>query len=263
MNKTKVLLSGSAGFIFSNFIRQATYEKHPYEIVSVDKIANSSMLNNIYQHKLHEFYIADITDEHIMDKIFDYVRPEIVINGAAEAAVDKSITDPNIFIKSNVFGTQILINLSLKYGVEKFVQISTDECNSVLKSRDEPKVTEDAPLNPLNPYSASKGSAELLVKAAHNTHGLQYIITRSCNNYGLRQTADKLIPRTIKHILDGKPILVYGEGLQMRDWIHVVDNCSAILTILEKSKINETYNISADQELTNIEVVNKIIKICM
>ena len=261
MNKQRMLLTGSAGFIFANFVRKAFFEKAPYEISSVDKIAYSSMMHNIYQNGLHKFYIADICDQHIMDKIFDYVQPEIVINGAAESHVDKSINDPNIFIKSNVNGVQNLINLSLKYKVEKFVQISTDETTSALSSKDQPKVNEDAPLNPRNPYSASKAAAELLVKAAHNTHGLQYIITRSCNNYGKLQDKTSFIPRIIKSILEDQPIPVYGNGLQMRDWIHVSDNCAAILTILEKGKINEVYNISANQELTNIEVVHKIIDI--
>lgn len=261
MSKQIVLLTGTAGFILGNFVRQSIYEDHPYELYSVDKIANSSLLNNIYQHKMHEFYPADICDMHIMNRLFEYIRPDIVINGAAESSVDKSIQDPNIFIHSNILGTQNLINLSLKYNVKKFVQISTDEVSSVLPNKDAPKVSDDAPLNPQNPYAASKAAAELLVKAAHNTHGLQYIITRSCNNYGMRQTPDKLIPRVIKHIVEDKPIPVYGKGLQMRDWISCVDNCSAILTILAKGKMNETYNISADQEMTNIEVVNKIIKI--
>src|SRR5271165_885479 len=148
MTKKRMLLTGSAGFIFSNFVRHAIYHKAPYEIFSVDKIANSSILNNIYQHKLHEFFIADICDLHIMEKIFEYVQPEIVINGAAESHVDKSINDPNIFIKSNVNGVQNLINLSLKYKVNKFVQISTDETTAVLGSKDDPKVSENAPLNP-------------------------------------------------------------------------------------------------------------------
>jgi dTDP-glucose 4,6-dehydratase len=258
MSKQRILLTGSAGFIGSNFVRQTIYEKHPYELYSVDKIANSSMLNNIYQHKMHEFYIADICDQHIMEKIFEYVRPDIVIHMAAESAVDKSINDPSVFIKSNVLGTQNLVNLSIKHGVKCFLYQSTDEVYGALKSTEEPSWTEESPLNPQNPYSASKACGELIVRAAANTHGLPFIIVRSCNNYGPRQTPDKLIPRAIKAILDGKQIPVYGEGLQVRDWMHTMDNGSAILRILTHGKIGETYNISGNQEFTNIEVVKEI-----
>lgn len=261
MNKQRLLLTGTAGFIGSNFVRQVCYEKHPYELFSIDKIANSSIMNNIYQHKIHEFYIADICDEHIMDKIFEYVRPELVVHFAAESSVDKSINDPNIFIKSNILGTQILINLALRYKVSKFLQVSTDEVYGSLDSVNTPGWTEESPLDPKNPYSASKAAAEMLVKASGNTHGLPYIITRSCNNFGPRQTADKLIPRVIKHILEDKSIPVYGQGLQVRDWIHVHDNCSAILKLLKDGKIAEIYNISANHELSNIEVVKTICSI--
>lgn len=648
MDKQRLLVTGSAGFIFSNFVRKIIHEKHPYELYSIDKIASSSIMNNIYQGKSHEFYIADICDQHIMDRIFEYVKPEIVIHGAAESAVDKSINDPNIFINSNVLGTQVLINTALKYGVKNFVYQSCYDdqtravtrdgfkewgqlkvgdkvlsinpttkkveekeiqkiiiqdysgdmlhfkskrldllttpnhrfitykyfqhhidnnaklewntaedlengisCNNkyylpiaclehkstkfidlegigqvdaealfyvcgvfigdgftafqkkevenktgyskkdyLVKCRDAktgrfigikdiergnqevsichsyriffdvpvndkaraplekalqilnieysahsgkagehiyvgsekwmkffesfgkyahnkhipnwmfdygldllkslwqgchdsdghgynlivdgkkrivaiytvsdkltaqlcylgsmigyhtsayrrhclsyingrkiegdanyvtfannrlPKIptpvrqayngkiwclsikdnknflverngkiafsgntdevygaldndnatawTEEAPLNPKNPYSASKTAGELLVRAAANTHGLPFMITRSCNNYGPRQTADKLIPRAIKCLLENKKIPVYGEGKQIRDWLHTFDNGAAILRILQCGKIGETYNISANQEFTNIEVVKKICQI--
>jgi len=258
MDKRRLLITGSAGFIGSNFIRKTIYEKHPYEISSVDKIVNSSMLNNIYQHKLHDFYIADICDQHIMDKIFEYVKPEIVIHMAAESAVDKSIHDPDVFMKSNILGTQNLINLSLKYDVKCFLYQSTDEVYGALSSNEDTAWTEESPLIPKNPYSASKAAGELLIKAAANTHNLPFIIVRSCNNYGPRQTPDKLIPRTIKCLLENKQIPVYGQGLQIRDWLHTQDNCAAILKILRSGKVGETYNISANQEFTNIEVVKMI-----
>lgn len=256
--KTRLMLSGSAGFIGSNFVRKVIYDKQPYEIFSVDKVANSSMLNNIYQHKLHEFYIADICDRHVMDKIFEYVKPDVVVHMAAEASVDKSINDPDIFIRTNVSGTQNLVNLALKYQVSKFVYCSTDEVYGALNSAEDAPWSEDAPLNPKNPYSASKAAGELVVRAAANTHALPFIITRSCNNYGKRQTPDKLIPRSIKCLLEDKPIPVYGKGAQIRDWLHVDDNCNAILRILKYGKVGETYNISGNQELTNLEVVSEI-----
>ena len=257
MSKLKIMITGSCGFIFGNFIRKAIYEKHPYSFVSIDRV-NANTINSMYWNKNHTFHVADIRDQHIIDTIFKFEKPDIVINGAACTHVDNSLTEPNEFVTSNVLGTQVLINASLKYGVEKFIQISTDEVMGQLTDEQSPAWTEDDPTNPRNPYSATKLASELLVKAAHETHGLTYNITRSANNYGPRQTADKLIPKIIKCVLEEKPIPIYGQGLQMRDWTHVFDNCSAILKILEKGEPNETYNISANQELSNIEVVQKV-----
>lgn len=254
----KVAVTGSGGFIFSNFIRHAIYEKAPYTFVSIDKVRKSSVLDNIYFNKNHKFYIGDISDDHFVNVIFEAERPDIVINGAAESFVDASINNAKPFITSNILGTQVLIDASLKWGVEKFVQVSTDEVLGHLESENSPAWTEDAPLNPRNPYAASKASAELLVQAAHHTHGLNYIITRSCNNYGPRQDPEKFIPKVIKHILEGKKVPVYGAGMQIRDWMYVEDNCSAILKILSDGKNNEIYNISAGQELPNIEVFQRI-----
>ncbi len=257
MSKPKVLITGSCGFIFGNFIRKAIYEKHPYTFVSIDRV-NSNAINSMYWNKNHTFHIADIRDQHVIDTIFQFEKPDIVIHGAAETFVDYSLSDPNSFVTSNVLGTQVITNACIKYGVQKLIYISTDEVYGHLKSEAEPSWTEDAPLNPRNPYSASKASGELMVKAAHESHGLIYNITRSSNNYGHRQTPEKLLPKVIKNILEGNPIPIYGQGLQMRDWLHVFDNCSALLTILAKGEPNETYNISANQELSNIEVVQKV-----
>lgn len=261
MNKLKCLVTGSGGFIFSNFIRKAIYEKKPYEFVSIDKITKSSVLNNIYNNKNNSFYIGDIADDHFINVIFEYERPDIVINGAAESFVDDSLKDPNKFIHSNVLGTQVLVNASVKFGVKKFIQISTDEIYGHLTSENDPPWTEDSPFLPRNPYSASKASAEMIVMAAGSTFGLNYNITRSCNNYGPRQTPEKFIPKIIKCILDGEKIPVYGKGAQIRDWMHVYDNCAAILKVLESGEDNQIYNISANQEFSNIEVVNEICNI--
>lgn len=257
----KVLITGSGGFIFSNFIRKAIFEKQPYNFISVDKVTKSSVLNNIYQNKSHTFYIGDVADSHFMNVLFEYEKPDIVIHGAAESFVDDSLKDPNKFINSNVLGTQVIINSCVKWGVEKLIYISTDEVYGQLTNDKEIEWTEDSPLNPRNPYSASKAAGELLVKAAHASYGLNYNITRSSNNYGPRQTPDKLIPKIIKCILNGDKIPIYGQGLQLRDWTYVNDNCAAILTILNRGIINETYNISANQEFSNIEVVQKICNI--
>lgn len=255
MNK-KVLITGTCGFIFSNFIRRAIYEKQPYSFVSLDRIAGNS--NTVYSNKNHIFHIADIRDAHVIDKIFQFEVPDIVIHGAAESFVDYSLVDPNSFVTSNVLGTQNIINACLKHKVKKLIYISTDEVYGQLTNDDDVSWTEESPLNPRNPYSASKAAGELMVQAAHQSHGLIYNITRSSNNYGPRQTSEKLIPKVIKCVLHDEKIPVYGQGLQIRDWTHVFDNCGALLTVLNNGVDNEIYNISANQEFTNIEVVQKI-----
>lgn len=260
--KKKVLITGSCGFIFANFVRKLCYEsgrdreKYPYSVVSLDRMANEN--NTAYANKNHTFYIADIRDQHVIDRIFQFERPDIVIHGAAETFVDYSLSDPNSFITSNVLGTQSVINASVKHGVERLIYISTDEVYGQLSSESDAPWTEASPLNPRNPYSASKAAGELLVQAAHHSHGLIYNITRSSNNYGPRQTPEKLIPKAIKCILHEQKIPIYGQGLQIRDWTHVFDNCSAIMRVLTHGATNEIYNISANQELPNIEVIQKV-----
>jgi dTDP-glucose 4,6-dehydratase len=258
---TKILCTGSAGFIFSNFVRKALYERKDWKIVSIDKLINPSGRDNLYISKNHTFHIGDISDAHFIDNVFRLERPDIVLNGAAYTHVDDSIKEPNRFILSNVLGTQVLANASIKYGVEKFVMVSTDEVMGHLTNENDPLLTEEAPLNPRNPYAASKASAELIIKAMGITHGLKYCITRSSNNYGPRQTSDKFIPKVIKCILNNQPIPVYGEGKQIRDWLQVWDNCAAIMKIVDIGIPGETYNISANQEFSNIEVVNMICNI--
>lgn len=257
MNRKKILITGSCGFVLGNFIRKAVYEKLPYTFVSVDRV-NQNTLNSMYWNKNHTFHVADIRDQHVIDVIFQFEKPDIVIHGAAETSVDYSLTDPNSFISSNVLGTQVIVNACVKHKVEKLIYISSDQVYGQLTNELDPAWTEESPINPRNTYSASKAAGELLVKAASHAHGLIYNITRSSNNYGPRQTPEKLVPKVIKSIIQDKPILVYGPGLQLRDWTHVFDNCSAISAVLEKGLPNETYNICANQEFTNIEVVQKI-----
>ena len=252
----KVLVTGTAGFILGNFVRRAIYTKQPYSFISVDRIAGNP--NIVYSHKNHIFHIADIRDQHIIDKIFQFERPDIVIHGAAETFVDYSLSDPNSFITSNVLGTQTIINACVKHKVERLIYISTDEIYGHLTGENDPPWNEEAAISPRNPYSASKAAGELLVRAAHQSFGLTYNITRSSNNYGPRQTPEKLIPKVIKCILHDQPIPVYGQGAQIRDWTHVFDNCEALLLVLNQGEPNQTYNISANQEFTNLEVVQKI-----
>lgn len=254
----KVLVTGSGGFIFSNFLRKAIYEKQPYIFVSVDNVTKTSVLNNVYSNKNHKFYIGDVSDDHFVNVLFEIERPDIVIHGAAETFVDDSFKNPYKFIQSNVLGTQTITNACVKWNVEKLIYISTDEVYGQLKDEAAPSWTEFATINPRNPYSVSKASGELIVLAAHQTHGLQYNITRSSNNYGPRQSSEKLIPKIIKNIFNNEKIPIYGQGKQIRDWTHVFDNCGAILTVLNNGQANEIYNISANQEFSNIEVVNEV-----
>lgn len=259
--KPKILITGAFGFIFSNFIRKALQDKlhHKYSFCLLDKIINNTLFHNIYYNEAFgNNYIADIKDQHIINRVFELEQPDIIIHAAAESSVDFSLQNPNVFIESNVLGTQVMVNAAVKYGVKKFIYFSTDEVMGSLDSESVASWTEDSVPNPRNPYSASKYAGELIVKAAHNTFGLPYIITRSCNNYGPRQTTDKLIPRIIKCILNEDKIPIYGEGKQIRDWLYVLDTYTAVVKILQSDKINQTYNISANCEISNLELVQKI-----
>lgn len=259
-SRKKVLVTGSCGFIAGNFIRKSLYEKQPYTFASIDKISRKQYLNTVYANKNHQFYLGDITDAHMVDCVFSLEQPEIVVHFAAETHVDNSINSAEAFLTANVIGTQRLIDACLKHNA-MLVFISTDEVYGSLSTEDDASWTEKSPMNPRNPYSASKASAEMLVRAAGTTHGLRYIITRSSNNYGPRQTSEKLIPKIIKSIINDEPIPMYGDGRQMRDWTHVFDNCAALLAVLEHGQVGETYNISANQEFTNLEVIHEICKV--
>jgi len=254
----KLLVTGTGGFIFSNFVRRLFFRKAPYQVASIDRIREGAALKDVYSNKNHQFYIGDVADPHFVDVIFEVERPDVVIHGAAETHVDDSIADASPFIRSNLQGTQVIIDACRKWETELLVYISTDEVYGHLETEDAPSWAEDATLNPRNPYAASKAGAELLVRAAHETYGLPYLITRSCNNYGPRQSADKLLPKVIKNVLGSEPVPIYGKGAQVRDWLHVRDNCDAILLLLEKGERNGIYNISAGQELSNLEVVQRV-----
>lgn len=253
----KILITGSLGFVYSNFIRFAVYDKQPYTFVTVDKATNEKFLANLYEGRaMGSNYLADITDAHILNSIFIHEKPDLVINGAAESDVDYSITNPNCFVSSNVIGTQNIINCCLKFKC-KLIQQSTDEVYGALKPQDKP-FTEESGLNPSNTYAASKASADLLIQAAGKTHNLDYMIVRSSNMYGNRQTTNKLIPRVIKSLIDYAPIPVYGDGKQSRSWLHVKDNYSAIMKLIECWDSQSIYNIDANQEFDNLKTINMI-----
>ena len=253
VKKKKILVTGSGGFIFGNFIRRAFHLRKPYNIVSLDRVRESHLMHNMYVNKDHSFYIADIRDPHMLNVIFQTERPDIVVHGAAESFVDSSIKDPSPFITSNVVGTQNIIDICLETDVERLVYISTDEVYGQLTSEEDEAWTESSNINPRNTYSASKAAGELLVRAAHETHGLQYQITRCCNNYGPWQDPEKFIPKIIQHVFNGKSVPIYGKGDQVRDWIHVWDKCEALFKIIDEGEENTVYNISAGQEFSNVE----------
>lgn len=257
----KVLITGGGGFIFSNFIRKLIYDKLKYNFVTVDYCKVPNVLNNIYSNKGNTFYVGDVADKHFMNIVFEVEQPDYVIHAAAESFVDSSIDNALSFTHSNVSGTQNVIDMCLKWKVEKLIYISTDEVYGHLQNDNDISWTEESTLAPRNPYSATKAAGELLVQAAHHTHGLNFNITRSCNNYGPRQQTRNFIPKIIKSVLFNEPMPIYGQGRQMREWIHVEDNCSAIIKILEEGKVNEIYNISSNHEFTNVEIFNEVCNI--
>lgn len=232
-----------------------------YRIINLDLLTyagNLENLKNIETNANYSFIRGDICDRSLVERIVSENNIDYIINFAAESHVDRSIKDPEIFIKSNVLGTQVLLDTAKKYNINKYLQISTDEVYGSLGSTG--YFTENTPLSPNSPYSASKASADLLVRAYYKTFGLNVNITRCSNNYGPYQFPEKLIPLIIYNAINGKKIPVYGDGLNIRDWLHVNDHCSAIDSVLHNGKIGEVYNIGGNNEKTNIEIVKTIIK---
>ena len=250
-----ILITGGAGFIGSNFVKYFTKQTTD-KVVVVDSLTYASDLAYLDGLKI-EFIKSDISDDAQMDYVFSKHNIKKVINFAAESHVDRSIYDPSSFIQSNIIGTVNLLNKSLKYEVEKFLQISTDE---VFGDIDKGWFYEGSQINPRNPYSASKASAEHFVNAYNNTYGLPTTIINSSNNYGPHQFPEKLIPLTIKNLLSGKKVPIYGDGQQIRDWLYVEDNCEIIFKIFEKGLSGERYCVGGDMEVANIELVKTIIK---
>ncbi len=258
-NIRTILVTGGCGFIGSNFVRYLL-QSHDYKIINVDKLTyagNLENLSDISDHPNYEFVRGDIADKALIEGLASK-EIDAVINLAAESHVDRSIEDPRIFIETNVLGTQALLEAARKYGIHRFVQISTDEVYGSLGPRGSFK--EMSPLAPNSPYSASKTAADLLVRAYYKTYGLATIITRCSNNYGPYQFPEKLIPLMITNALENKPLPVYGDGMNVRDWIHVEDHCRAIDLIMHRGKEGEIYNIGANNELPNIEIVKIILK---
>ena len=260
----KFLITGGAGFIGSNFCNYVV-KKYPEDtFVCLDDLtyaADLSYLKDIMNEETFKFVKGNICDKELVFKLFNEEQFDYVINFAAESHVDRSIDNPNIFLETNVLGTQVLMDASLKYGVKRFHQVSTDEVYGDLPlDRLDLLFTEESLLKPSSPYSASKASADLLVLSYHKTFKLDCTISRCSNNYGCNQHVEKLIPLTIKKALNNDKITVYGDGKNVRDWIYVLDHCEAIDLIVRKGKSGEVYNVGANYEINNLDLVKYILK---
>ncbi|KZS45748.1 dTDP-glucose 4,6-dehydratase [Paenibacillus glucanolyticus] len=256
----KLLVTGGAGFIGSNFILYMIQQYPNYQIINMDALTYAGNLENlksVQHHPNYSFVQADIADKPAVDAIFQQ-GIDVVVNFAAESHVDRSILEPEIFVNTNVMGTQVLLDAAKKYGVTKFVQVSTDEVYGSLG--DTGLFSETTPLAPNSPYSASKAGGDLLVRAYHETFGLPINITRCSNNYGPYQFPEKLIPLIISRALNDESLPVYGDGLNIRDWLYVEDHCSAIDLVIHQGKIGEVYNIGGNNERTNLHIVKTILE---
>jgi len=256
-----LLVTGGAGFIGSNFIHHIM-EKYPeYMIINLDKLTYAGNLENlrdIENKPNYEFVKGDICDRKKVEKIFSYFKVDAIINFAAESHVDRSIMDPGVFIQTDVFGTFILLELATKYKTGVFMQISTDE---VYGSIEEGSFKEIDPLAPNSPYSASKAGAEMIVRSFFKTYGTPVLITRTSNNFGPYQYPEKLIPLFVTNLIDNNKVPLYGDGMNVRDWIYVADNCIALDLVLHKGQLGEIYNIGSGNEKPNIWITKKLIEL--
>ena len=260
-----IIVTGGAGFIGINFIFYMM-EKHPEDrIVCLDKLtyaANPEALKPLMERENFRFVQADICDREAVYRLFEEEKPDAVINFAAESHVDRSIEDPGVFLQTNIMGTAVLMDACRKYGIGRFHQVSTDEVYGDLPlDRPDLFFTEETPIHTSSPYSSSKAAADLLVQAYHRTYGLPVTISRCSNNYGPYQHREKLIPLMITHAMEDKPLPVYGEGLNVRDWLYVTDHCKAIDLILRGGKVGEVYNVGGHNEWRNIDVVKLICRL--
>lgn len=257
----KVLVTGGAGFIGSNFVRYMVKKYPEYNIVNLDSLTYAGNLENlkdIEELSNYKFVKGDIADRQFINQLFKEEKFDYVLNFAAESHVDRSITNPDIFIQTNIQGTQVLLDAAKNAEVKKYLQVSTDEVYGTLGETG--YFTEETPLASNSPYSSSKAGADLLVRAYHETFGLPVNITRCSNNYGPFHFPEKLIPLMIINALNDKQLPVYGDGLNVRDWLHVEDHCQAIDLVLHKGKNGEVYNVGGNNERTNIEIVKTILK---
>jgi dTDP-glucose 4,6-dehydratase len=262
MTRKKVLITGGAGFIGGNFVQYMVNKYPQYDIYNLDVLTYAGDLTKhreIETKNNYHFVKADIADYEMINSIFEKECFEYVVHFAAESHVDRSITDPGVFVRTNVLGTQVLLDASKEIGIKKFVHVSTDEVYGELDFDPTILFTEESPLKPNSPYSASKASSDLLVRAYHETYGIPINITRCSNNYGPYHFPEKLIPLTISRVLNDQKVPIYGDGKNVRDWLHVIDHCTAIDLVIHKGTNGEIYNIGGHNERTNLEVVKTII----
>ncbi|MFV2082201.1 MAG: dTDP-glucose 4,6-dehydratase [bacterium] len=258
----RVLVTGGAGFIGSNFIRHLLNEPGTdLKLVNLDKLTYAGNLENLHdvtEDPRYTFVRQDICDSQGLEKVFNEHNPEIVVHFAAESHVDRSISNASPFITTNVLGTQILLDVSMNHGTRRFLHVSTDEVYGTLAEND-PAFTEDTPIAPNSPYAASKAASDLIVRSYHETYGMDIVITRCSNNYGPYQFPEKLIPLMIVNALGDKPLPVYGDGSNVRDWIYVQDHCEALAALIQHGNPGEVYNIGGKTELRNIDLVKRLL----
>ena len=259
-----IIVTGGAGFIGSNFIFHMLKEYPDYRVICLDKLTyagNLSTLKSVMDNPGFRFVKLDICDREGVYNLFEEEQPDIVVNFAAESHVDRSIENPHIFLETNIIGTGVLMDACRKYGIIRYHQVSTDEVYGDLPlDRPDLFFTETTPIHASSPYSSSKAGADLLVLAYHRTYGLPVTISRCSNNYGPYHFPEKLIPLMIVNCLHDKPLPVYGEGLNVRDWLYVEDHCKAIDLIIHKGRVGEVYNIGGHNEMRNIDIVKLICK---
>jgi dTDP-glucose 4,6-dehydratase len=258
----RLLVTGGAGFIGSNFIHYLLERRPDCEVVNLDALTYAGSLGNldgVMDHARHRFVRGRIEDGGLVAELMQGV--DVVVNFAAESHVDRSIVEPQVFVMTNVLGTQVLLDAALKYDVKLFFQVSTDEVYGALDLDSKERFTESSPLRANSPYSASKTAADLMVRAYHRTYGLPVVVSRCSNNYGPRQHPEKFLPTVILNAMHDRPVPIYGDGLYVRDWIHVLDHCRAIDVIMSKGKVGEVYNIGTDNEWANIDLARKVLEI--
>ena len=260
----KIVVTGGAGFIGGNFVHYMLNKYNDYKIIVVDSLTyagNMETLDSVKDNSNFSFYKIDIADRETVYEMFEKEHPDMVVNFAAESHVDRSIENPEIFLRTNIMGTQVLMDACRKYGIKRYHQVSTDEVYGDLPlDRPDLFFTEETPLHTSSPYSSSKASADLLVGAYHRTYGLPVTISRCSNNYGPYHFPEKLIPLMIANALNDKELPVYGTGENVRDWLYVEDHCRAIDLIIHNGKVGEVYNIGGHNERSNFQVVRTVLR---
>ena len=259
----KMLVTGGAGFIGANFLHYWFEHHHDDEVWCLDVMtyaANLRSIEALMDKPNFHFIQGDVADTEFVNALFDEARFDTVVHFAAESHVDRSIVDPTAFLRTNVLGTQVLLDAAKRYGVSRFHQVSTDEVYGDWPFGSSETFVETSPLKPSSPYAASKASADLLVLSYHRTFGLPVTISRCSNNYGPYQYPEKLIPAMVFHAMNDESLPVYGSGLNVRDWLYVEDHCRAIDVILQKGTVGEIYNVGTNEEFTNLDVIKTLLK---